>query len=289
MECSFFEIVLNITKGHRSMDIVNRAANIYSRSGLPALIFYSLRYPLYHINKKLNILKLFYSISLVDTICYSVSIELLHRHMENEETIDDIIHTTQKYSGYGNYKSIDAAQVTFELRELAELVDSSDPKTIMEIGTKNGGTLYVWTRYFDSTERVISLDLPGGEFGGGYPKNQKKLFKAFSKDKEIMCVRKNSHSEKTYSHIENILGEKSIDFLFIDADHTYDGVKQDFEMYKKLVSDGGIIAFHDIVPHPNDPNVNVDKFWNEIKKDHEYEEIVATDDQSWAGIGVITL
>jgi hypothetical protein len=36
-----------------------------------------------------------------------------------------------------------------------------------------------------------------------------------------------------------------IDFLFIDADHSYEGVKLDFELYSKLVKKTGIIALHD--------------------------------------------
>lgn len=36
-----------------------------------------------------------------------------------------------------------------------------------------------------------------------------------------------------------------IDFLFIDGDHSYEGVKTDFELYSKLLSDKGIIAIHD--------------------------------------------
>lgn len=36
-----------------------------------------------------------------------------------------------------------------------------------------------------------------------------------------------------------------IDFLFIDGDHSYEGVKADFELYSKLLTDRGIIAIHD--------------------------------------------
>jgi hypothetical protein len=36
-----------------------------------------------------------------------------------------------------------------------------------------------------------------------------------------------------------------IDFLFIDGDHTYEGVKQDFELYSKILSDKGVIIIHD--------------------------------------------
>jgi len=36
-----------------------------------------------------------------------------------------------------------------------------------------------------------------------------------------------------------------IDLLFIDGDHSYEGVKLDFELYSKLVSPKGVIIIHD--------------------------------------------
>lgn len=36
-----------------------------------------------------------------------------------------------------------------------------------------------------------------------------------------------------------------IDFMFIDGDHSYDGVKSDWEAYKGFLRPGSIIAFHD--------------------------------------------
>ena len=36
-----------------------------------------------------------------------------------------------------------------------------------------------------------------------------------------------------------------IDFLFIDGDHSYEGVKIDFELYSNLLSPTGIIMLHD--------------------------------------------
>jgi hypothetical protein len=37
----------------------------------------------------------------------------------------------------------------------------------------------------------------------------------------------------------------TIDLLFIDGDHSYEGVKKDFDLYSKLVSPHGIILIHD--------------------------------------------
>jgi hypothetical protein len=36
-----------------------------------------------------------------------------------------------------------------------------------------------------------------------------------------------------------------IDFLFIDGDHSYEGVKKDFELYSTILSDNGLIVIHD--------------------------------------------
>ena len=36
-----------------------------------------------------------------------------------------------------------------------------------------------------------------------------------------------------------------IDFLFIDGDHSYEGVKQDFKLYSTILSEKGIIMLHD--------------------------------------------
>lgn len=44
--------------------------------------------------------------------------------------------------------------------------------------------------------------------------------------------------------------EKSIGLLMIDADHSYEGVKKDFEFWSPLVADGGLIVFDDVPTWP---------------------------------------
>jgi predicted O-methyltransferase YrrM len=80
--------------------------------------------------------------------------------------------------------------------------------------------------------------------------------------------------------------DKPLDYLFIDGDHTYDGVKQDFEMYSPMVRPGGIIVFHDIVEHPSS-TCKVDKFWAEVKQGRKHKEFVNDWKQGQYGIGVI--
>ena len=40
-------------------------------------------------------------------------------------------------------------------------------------------------------------------------------------------------------------GEAPLDFVFIDGDHSYDGLRGDWEAWSALVADGGVVALHD--------------------------------------------
>jgi predicted O-methyltransferase YrrM len=41
------------------------------------------------------------------------------------------------------------------------------------------------------------------------------------------------------------------EILFIDGDHSFEGVRADFELFHELVADGGVIVFHDVGPFPS--------------------------------------
>ena len=86
-----------------------------------------------------------------------------------------------------------------------------------------------------------------------------------------------------------ILAGRPIDFLFIDADHRYVGVKKDYQLYAPLVRPGGLIAFHDIRPNPKHSNIEVHRLWDEIKvKNEQTQEIIHQPFTGQYGIGVVT-
>lgn len=226
--------------------------------------------------------------SWIDSLIFRLSKEKLYRLMKCERDLDDILCTALNCDvGYWSYRSIRPSQIRSEIRQLAKEVEKISPRIMMEIGTAKGGTLYIWSRYLKSCKRIISLDLPEGPFGGGYPKTQIKFFKLFAPDKEFHFLRGDSHSKEIANRVSRILRQDKVDFLFIDGDHTYKGVKRDFEMYSKLVRQRGIIAFHDVVPGLPERVGGVPKFWNEVKSQSNYIEIVKDWKQGGYGIGVI--
>lgn len=62
-----------------------------------------------------------------------------------------------------------------------------------------------------------------------------------------------------------------IDFLHIDADHHYEGAKLDWDLYRQLVPDDGIITLHDTVNYR--PPCGVYQLMDEIRESGEYEMV----------------
>ncbi|WP_424002638.1 class I SAM-dependent methyltransferase [Haloarcula salina] len=244
---------------------------------------------------------------------YRRSLAAITDRMDTERNLEDVLDTVLEIKpGYPPFQ-LRAAQLRDELETLAEVVENHAPRTILEIGTHDGGTFYTWARHVDSAEQIVSLDLPGGAFGGGYSEKKATIYQTFNEDVDMTFVRQNSHKHETFEAVSDDLSNP-IDFLFIDGDHTYEGVKQDFEMYTDLCSDDAVVALHDIVTHPDNQEVvtrrreeidsisdshlvwgdifsecNVDDFWAELIDEYETREIISHPKQTWGGIGIVYL
>lgn len=183
-----------------------------------------------------------------------------------------------------NFRQIAAGAITNgaqqkprELAQFLELVSALNPRVIVEIGVHAGGTLFAWRQL---AETVVGIDeFPGGAEPiyciSGHPRNEH----------GAETIIGDSHNESTVSALTDLLDGRLIDCLFIDGDHTYDGVRQDYEMYRPLVRAGGLIGFHDIATHDLQ-NCDVEQFWNEIK-DQSSVEIIDPEGGPWGGIGAI--
>jgi predicted O-methyltransferase YrrM len=180
-------------------------------------------------------------------------------------------------------------QIREEFMELLGRIKTLAPARLLEIGTARGGTLFLFTRAAHPDATILSVDMPNGPFGGGYPRGHGPLLRAFARDRQkIRLVRGDSHSPSTLRKVQSVL-DGATDFLFIDGDHTYEGVRADFELYSPLIREGGLIALHDIVKGPPEAVGDVPRFWSELQaQEARTEEIVADRGQrGWGGIGLI--
>lgn len=184
-----------------------------------------------------------------------------------------------------------AVQVPEEITALVELLKQHQPRNVLEIGSESGGTFYLWCRLAKLGGLKISLDLPSGNSGSGRFREQTALaartqtFKRWSANVHVVIG--DSHEQNTRREVEDTLGDNKLDFLFIDGDHSYEGVKADFEDYRGFVRPGGLIAFHDIVDSEfhRKRGCEVAKFWasvSGVKQEFNH-------GLEWGGIGCLTL
>jgi predicted O-methyltransferase YrrM len=261
-------------------ELLDRARWTVREQGLPAFVLKVLRYPL-------------------KTLFVPGALNALQdgrQRVHNLEQLYDFV------NGF-NYRGITITswQKKTEIVGLLRLLEQSRPRRIAEIGTANGGTLFMLTQIAAPEATIVSIDLPGGRLGGAsssmrhpYPRWRARLYRGFGRDDQsVHVIRADSRDVSTVEDVRQRLPEGEVDFLFIDGDHSYDGVRRDFELYSALVRDGGLVAFHDIVPsHPGghgDPG-DVPVFWSEVKN-HRTVEGEFVEDPQWGscGIGVIRL
>ena len=213
-------------------------------------------------------------------------VPLVVRQLERTGRIDSLDELlTRASTGY--LRTIVPLQRRSEILGLLEAVRALAPKRVVEIGTANGGTLFLFTRVAAEDARILSVDLPSGAFGGRANEWKHPLWEAFVTGRQsLRLLRADSHAEGTLEAVKQDLAGEPIDFLMIDGDHTYEGVKQDFETYGPLVRRGGIIAFHDICKHPHGAGGEVHRFWREVREGRDVVELCERPDEGF-GIGYI--
>ncbi|MEX1121889.1 MAG: class I SAM-dependent methyltransferase [Balneolales bacterium] len=183
-----------------------------------------------------------------------------------------------------------AHQQRDEILRFLSMIKASAPRAVLEIGTAQGGTNFLIGQILDSVEIIIALDLRV---------RNKRLLDMFSRNSlKRICMNGSSHELLTCEQVQHTLSGTPLDLLFIDGDHSYEGVSEDYLMYRHLVRKGGLIAFHDIVDDhqtkygrpSNGWAGGVPKFWNELKSSNESTfcwEFISDPDQDGMGIGVL--
>jgi predicted O-methyltransferase YrrM len=181
-------------------------------------------------------------------------------------------------------------QVRSELREFLLFVQELRPRAVLEIGTALGGTLFLLTRVATPDAVLVTVDLSSPRdlrFGGGNVGRRAPLYEAFAVDQQrVRFLPGDSHTPEMRQRVETEFDGREVDLLFIDGDHSEEGVRTDYLLYRDLVCPGGAIAFHDIVEGDARLVGGVPRFWQSVRTP-EAREFVADRTQGGWGIGVL--
>jgi predicted O-methyltransferase YrrM len=193
-----------------------------------------------------------------------------------DEQINDVLDKAKPYK---------CQQHREELIPFLKLCIERGVKTVLEIGSYDGGLTYIFSELFES---VVALDL---------------VHRAKFRKDNVFLINCDTQNLKK-DDLEKFDAE--FDLIFIDGDHSEKGVTNDYNTFKEMLSPIGIMAFHDIkndidnvIPGKShkDYKCFVSEFWKKTKKEWDYEEIYSFKDtwmadrvhdmSNFGGIGIL--
>lgn len=134
------------------------------------------------------------------------------------------------------------------LYDIATSYESSQIITYVEIGCYAGGSACLLLQRPNTT--VVSIDLGTPILPEVVHQNVLKLNKFNNKH---VYLQGNSQNTEMVDRLKS--HTKEVDILFIDGDHSYQGVINDFLLYNDLVKSGGYIVFDDYNDWEHSPEV----------------------------------
>ena len=169
-------------------------------------------------------------------------------------------------------------QHPLEARRLREWVKDAD--SILEIGSRFGDNL-VFMAVSMKGNYVVSVDYPdaeGYEWGNVVKMELKRNIMKLTKGGfNTAVIFGDSHTDEVFREVCSKMPAGGFDVIMIDGDHSYEGSKQDYFMYRNM---GKTILFHDINP---EGGWGVSQLWKELEG--QKEEYIAPG--SKMGIGKI--
>lgn len=178
---------------------------------------------------------------------------------------------------YGPEGPVPIYQHRAEFEQLLALYKERKPRRVLEIGSYHGGTLYHWIVNAVPGATVVSVDTYTAA-------DNRHLYQTWAPgDIHLHVIQGDSRDPAIVAHVRK---HGPFDFTFIDADHTLPAVTDDWNNYGPMTR--GLVAFHDILEHPNHPEIQVKTLWDQIRQENQSAfDIVWDRDAWWGGIGVV--
>lgn len=179
----------------------------------------------------------------------------------------------------GGKHNLKLQQVPNEYARLLIYLKEYNAKSYLELGIGQGGSFLLNTLFQPTTKICHAVDNCDYQVHHAQFSDQTTLINSrikYLQDKNI---------EKDIKFINNFTDKffkentQNYDVIFIDADHSYDGVKKDFLNAIKILNKSGILIFHDI----NNTHTGVKKLWDELESDKKIKEIIFS---TTCGIGI---
>jgi cephalosporin hydroxylase len=190
----------------------------------------------------------------------------------NDEILNEMPYELNEFFG----KGVKFWQYPNQFSKFLKFICDKEISSYLEIGTRWGGTFIIINEVILKKNKIFK-----SYACDTIPKPE--ILKKYSEYNNFNYI---ESSSQNINYLKQNLPNQ-IDFIFVDGDHTYEGVKNDYELALSL--NPKYITFHDI---SNQVCPGVVTLWNQIKNNYKYYEFTDQYDSvngSFLGIGVIEL
>jgi len=207
----------------------------------------------------------------------------LIEHPPASGILRDILAT---YSGPKDFAAVreeikfyECSQDQEELSQMLHLIRGK--RSLLEVGSRFGGTLRRMAEVLAPKSLVVSVDFPMRDGAphafnpvGSLKQNCQRIA---DMGHHVELIMFDSHSPQVIQSVQEL---GPFDFGFIDADHSYEAVTEDWINYGPMCK---VVGFHDIYGN----ETGVQRFWSEVKPGHRWREIINYEGIHKLGIGLI--
>lgn len=120
-------------------------------------------------------------------------------------------------------------QCVEEVKQLKDFIGYRKFNNMVEIGVDYAGSMWLYSNLF-CADRFTGIDLK---------------IRPIAKDIALQLHARNCTDTILIEAPSNKVIVNNIDFLHIDGEHSYESIKEDFEIHFPNVIDGGIVVLHD--------------------------------------------
>lgn len=134
---------------------------------------------------------------------------------------------------------------TQEKRKLFELASKVEQGSYaVEIGSYLGASSCFIAAGLRDSSKLICIDTWENDAMSEGKRSTEREFDENTRTFRSKIIKVKGYSKEVVEEVYNIT--HTIDLLFIDGDHSYEGCKTDWDLYSPFLKSGGCVIFHDI-------------------------------------------
>ena len=156
--------------------------------------------------------------------------------------------------------NLNLQQIPHEYVNMLDFFRNRKIESYLELGVGNGGSFFTNSLFIGKDCKTFKAVDSIAYANTHIQQTEEKIMKKVNALTELFPGSEVNFYNKTTDDFFNI-NNNTFDCIFIDADHSYEGARRDYENALKCINKDGVLLFHDI----GNTSTGVAELWSEIK------------------------